>query len=137
MGGDWYDVVTDPAGRTCLLIGDVVGHGVHAAGVMGQMRAALHALATSSSDPDRVVDGLDRFASALPGLEMATLAMAVLAPDRPEVVVARVGHPPPVVVRPDGRAELLWAAASPPVGVGEAARETATYPFLPGDTLVL
>lgn len=136
VGGDWYDVVVDANDRTCLLIGDVAGHGIRAAGVMGQMRAALHALAAGSSDLAELVGGLDWFVDDLPDQELATLAVAVVEPERDDVELARIGHLPPVRIGADGSVDLLWGVASPPVGVA-AERRTARDGFAPGDTLLL
>jgi serine phosphatase RsbU (regulator of sigma subunit) len=115
VGGDWYDSFVQGTGETVLVIGDVVGHDVEAAAAMGQLRGLLRGIAFhSGSGPAQVLSGLD---SAMDGLRMNLTATAVVA--RLEHPVAdddlgttrlcwsNAGHPPPMVLRPDGSIELL------------------------------
>lgn len=146
IGGDWYDAFLTPDGTTTLVVGDVTGHDREAAAVMGQLRnllrGAAHALA---APPAQVLAALDR---ALDGLGVATLATAVLArvEQSPAQAVtgqrtlrwSNAGHPPPLLVRADGTAELLERPASLLLGVlPDVPRTDHTVALHPGDTVVL
>ena len=113
VGGDWYDVVALPDGRLGLTVGDVVGRGLLAATTMGQLRSALSALALSADSPARVLDGLERFARQVEGARLATVAYAVLDPVGGTLRYACAGHPPPLLVGPDGSTEFLEDGRSP------------------------
>ncbi|HST66494.1 MAG TPA: SpoIIE family protein phosphatase, partial [Mycobacteriales bacterium] len=113
VGGDWYDVLALPDGRVGLTVGDVVGRGLLAATTMGQLRSALAALALSAESPARVLDGLERFAWQIEGARLATVAYAVLDPVGGTLTYACAGHPPPLVVEPDGTARFLDDGRSP------------------------
>ena len=102
VGGDWYDVFELARGRLGVAIGDVVGHGVRAAALMGQLRTALHAYALQDYGPARTLELVDRYVQAMPDYAMATAAYAVLEPDTGEVRLASAGHLPPIVVGRDG-----------------------------------
>jgi len=115
-GGDFYDAFLLDDGRVFLAIGDVVGHGVLAAAVMGQVRAGLRVLALQRPDPVQVLGGLDAFVASL-GLEMfATALVAVLDPVAGSVEIAAAGHPAPLVRRAHGT-EFLPLVAGPPLGI--------------------
>jgi anti-sigma regulatory factor (Ser/Thr protein kinase)/putative methionine-R-sulfoxide reductase with GAF domain len=98
VGGDWYDTFELDGGRLGIAIGDVVGHGVRAAALMGQVRTALQAYALQGTEPGRTLVLVDRFVQALPDFAMATAAYAVLDPDTGRVQLASAGHLPPLVV---------------------------------------
>ncbi|NYG54467.1 GAF domain-containing protein [Nocardioides perillae] len=125
VGGDWYDAVSLPAGRTALTVGDVAGHDMRAAATMGQLRSMLRALAWATPDeaPAATVERLDRAACDLqvPGLASLVFAHLDPAPDGALLTWANAGHPPPVVVTPDGAVALLADAAHEPM-IGIAAR---------------
>jgi anti-sigma regulatory factor (Ser/Thr protein kinase)/putative methionine-R-sulfoxide reductase with GAF domain len=115
VGGDWYDVIELPSGMLGVAIGDVVGHGVRAAALMGQLRTALHAYAIQGHSPGRVLELVDRFAHAMSDDAMATAAYAVLDPETGKVQLASAAHLPPIVVG-DGRAWVEELTPAPPLG---------------------
>jgi anti-sigma regulatory factor (Ser/Thr protein kinase)/putative methionine-R-sulfoxide reductase with GAF domain len=115
VGGDWYDVIELSQGRVGIAIGDVVGHGVQAAALMGQLRTALHAYAVEDHGPARTLDLVDRFVGAMPGRPIATAAYAVLDPENGALRLACAGHPPPIVIG-GGSARLIELDPAPPLG---------------------
>ena len=116
VGGDWYDVIDLPGGQVGLAIGDVAGHGLRAASLMGQLRAGLRAYALDGHSPGDTLKRLDRMLQTISGRGMATAAYAIVDPATGTLRYASAGHPPPVVVR-DGRdARLLEVTAAPPLG---------------------
>ncbi|HWE10726.1 MAG TPA: SpoIIE family protein phosphatase [Solirubrobacteraceae bacterium] len=115
VGGDWYDVFELPRGRIGVAIGDVVGHGVRAAALMGQLRTALHAYAAEGHGPARTLELVDRFVQAMPEPGMATAAYAVLDTDTGALTLASAGHLPPLIVRPD-EVIVVEVAPAPPLG---------------------
>ncbi|MGN9892272.1 ATP-binding SpoIIE family protein phosphatase [Micromonospora sp. L31] len=144
-GGDFYDAFVLPTGDLGVVLGDVAGHDVQAAARMGQVRAALRALALADPRPDAVLTGLDRLVASL-GTEtgtqelFVTVVFGVVDADRGEITLASAGHPPPLIRRchPDGSATAAFVElpAGAPLGLGCRPR-TATVPFQPGDTLLL
>ncbi|MFZ1995565.1 MAG: SpoIIE family protein phosphatase [Solirubrobacteraceae bacterium] len=136
VGGDWYDVFELARGRLGVVIGDVVGHGVRAAALMGQLRTALHAYALQDHGPARTLELVDRYVQSMPGYAMATAAYAVLEPDTGEVQIASAGHLPPVVIgRGGGRVIDIVPAA--PLGAFAYGRVHEQELLLaPGETLV-
>ncbi|MFG1652228.1 SpoIIE family protein phosphatase [Micromonospora sp. NPDC049275] len=144
-GGDFYDAFLLPTGALGVVLGDVAGHDVQAAARMGQVRAALRALALADPAPDAVLAGLDRLVTSLGAeagtLELfATVAFGVIDAERRELTLASAGHPAPLIRRsaPDGRshAEYVDLPAGPPLGLG-GRPTTVTVAFPPGDTLLL
>ena len=136
VGGDWYDVFELARGRLGVAIGDVVGHGVRAAALMGQLRTALHAYAMQDYGPARTLELVDRFVQAMPDYAMATAAYAVLEPDTGEVQIASAGHLPPVVVGPDG-GRVVEITPSAPLGAFSYGRvQEHEMVLAPGETLV-
>lgn len=117
VGGDWYDVVDLDDGRIALIVGDCVGHGLTAATVMGQLRSACRALLLEHPGPAAALTALDRFAARLPGARCTTAFCAVLDPDTGELLYSSAGHPPPVMVLPDGTSRLLDDASVTPLGL--------------------
>ncbi|SCG70931.1 ATP-binding SpoIIE family protein phosphatase [Micromonospora humi] len=144
-GGDFYDAFLLPTGALGVVLGDVAGHDVQAAARMGQVRAALRALALSDPRPDAVLGGLDRLVASL-GTEggthelFVTVVFGVVDVDRELVTLASAGHPAPLIRRGragDGAAaEFVDVPPGPPLGLGGRQR-TVTVPFRPGDTLLL
>jgi anti-anti-sigma factor len=137
VGGDWYDVFTLPRGRLGLTIGDVVGRGLAAAATMGQLRTALRAYAIESDSPAAVLQRLSRLADEFGAAQMATLIYGVLDPNAQTLTFASAGHPPPLLIDPDGPAHYLMEGRSPPLGVTKAARAEVTVTIRPGSTLLL
>jgi PAS domain S-box-containing protein len=138
VGGDWYDAIPLDAGRVGLAMGDVVGHGLEAASLMGQLRHAARAYALEGHSPPAVLDRLDRLVRSLPGAQMATLLYLVVDPDLRTVRFASAGHVPPLVVSPDGEARFLDGAPNPPLGVFDSSgHEELTASLEPGSTIVL
>jgi serine phosphatase RsbU (regulator of sigma subunit) len=138
IGGDWYDVVELPDGRAALSVGDVAGHGLPAASVMGQLRSAARTLALDSTSPADVLRRLDRFASMIDGRPLATVAYALIDPVTGLVRYALAGHPPPLLLRADGTTELLQQGRSPLLGVDPTEpRAEGEATLCPGDTLIV
>ena len=115
VGGDWFDVIQLPRGRLGVAIGDVVGHGIRAAALMGQLRTALHAYAIESHGPGRTLDLVDRYVETIGG-GMATVAYGVFDPESGGLRLASAGHLPPIIVSSDGGARVLDIAPAPPLG---------------------
>jgi serine phosphatase RsbU (regulator of sigma subunit) len=117
VGGDWYDVVDLPDGRHGVVVGDVVGRGLGAAAVMGQLRSAGRALLLESQSPAHVLAALDRFASLVPGAAVSTVFCAVIDSSTGTLRYSSAGHPPAIVVHEDGRSCFLEGAGSLPLAV--------------------
>ncbi|MCX5374948.1 SpoIIE family protein phosphatase [Streptomyces sp. NBC_00091] len=137
VGGDWFDVIQLPRGRTGLVIGDVMGHGIHAAAVMGQLRTAVRTLARHDVPPAQMLRSLDAVVEDLGEDEMATCVYAVHDPAAGGCVIARAGHPPPAVVTPDGRVAFLQGPPGTPLGTGGQEFRTEEVPLPPGSLLAL
>lgn len=137
-GGDFYDVFEVPDGRLVLVIGDVVGHGVLAAAVMGQLRAGLRVLALQDPSPTRVLAGLDAFVDSIGPETFATALVGVLDPRTGRLDLATAGHLSPLLRRagPGPEVEYVDLAPSPPVGLA-AARPSRSVQLNAGDVLVL
>ena len=140
VGGDWHDAFwlddEQTAGR---VVGDVVGRGLAAAAVMGQLRSAVRALASTGLPPGALLGALDRFVARHRVGRMTTVAYAQLDVTTGELLYACAGHPPPVLLAPDGQAGFLWEGRSPPldsVALGGPRRE-ATAQLARGATLLL
>ncbi|MFL5822660.1 MAG: SpoIIE family protein phosphatase [Solirubrobacteraceae bacterium] len=115
VGGDWYDVFELPRGRFGIAIGDVVGHGLRAAALMGQLRTALRSYALEDHAPGRTLQLVDRYMRTMSEPSMATAAYAVLDPETGALRLASAGHLPPLVTGiGDGR--IIDVASSPPLG---------------------
>ena len=138
VGGDWYDAIPLEDGRVGLAMGDVVGHGLGAASLMGQLRHATRAYALDGHSPKGVLDRLDRLVRGLPGAQMATLLYMVVDSDLTTVRFASAGHVPPLVVSQDADARFLEGAPNPPLGVFDSSgHEELTVKVEPGSTIVL
>ncbi|MGY1640237.1 SpoIIE family protein phosphatase [Geodermatophilus sp. SYSU D00703] len=137
-GGDWYDVVELDDGRVAIAVGDVVGQGPTAAAVMGQLRSALSAALLQGCSPEEALELLDRFAARLPGALASTAACLVLDPASGTVCWARAGHPPALLVTPDGARLLDGSGAGTVLGVPGRAPYTQAATEVPvGATLLL
>ncbi|MET8115001.1 PP2C family protein-serine/threonine phosphatase [Streptomyces prasinus] len=138
--GDWYDVVDLSDDRFTVAVGDVVGHGLEAAAVMGMLRSALSAAVRAIDEPGRAMDVLSRYARTFEDALATTAAKAVIDTRRRHITYTSAGHPPPLLARPDGTVVLLDEATDPPLGIltdHTVPRPQATVPYAPGDTLVL
>jgi sigma-B regulation protein RsbU (phosphoserine phosphatase) len=134
LGGDWYDVFHLPEGRLGIVIGDVVGHGLHAAVIMGRLRSALRAYALDSIDPGLVLAKLDRKATHFEHGSMATIGYAVTDSSHRQWRMSLAGHLPPLMIAPNRPADFLELPVDPPVGHGLATthRRSATVELPPG-----
>ncbi|MFE2427548.1 SpoIIE family protein phosphatase [Streptomyces sp. NPDC059373] len=144
VGGDWFDVIPLSGARVALVVGDVAGHGLHAAAAMGRLRTAIHTFSALDLPPDELLSRLDDLADRLDGgsrlvgsLVSATCLYAVYDPVSRRCVMARAGHPPPALVLPDGRVEIPDLPAGPPLGAGGLSFETAEFELPEGSDLVL
>jgi PAS domain S-box-containing protein len=137
IGGDWYDVLERPDGRVALVVGDVVGHGLRAAATMGQLRNAFRAYGLVESSPSEVVARINRL--VMSGVEdvMATVLYLVLDRETGELAFSAAGHPPPLVLAPDGP-HFLEGGRSVPIGASDPAvfREASAV-LAPGSSLLL
>ncbi|MGW0822652.1 SpoIIE family protein phosphatase [Streptomyces sp. NPDC002845] len=138
VGGDWFDSVKLPGARTALVVGDVMGHGLNSAAMMGQLRTAVQTMAALDLPPAQLLRNLDDLAQRLGEHYLATCLYAVYDPIASELHLANAGHIPPVVVRAeDGRSELLDLPTGAPIGVGGVPFEAARVRVRPGDRLVM
>ncbi|MEV5987414.1 SpoIIE family protein phosphatase [Streptomyces sp. NPDC052051] len=137
VGGDWYDVITLGGGRTALVIGDVMGRGVRAAAVMGQLRTAVRAYARLDLPPHEVLQLLDGLAAEIDANQIATCVYAVHDPNEGRLVYASAGHLP-ILVR-DENGDVLRAdePTGPPLGTGGWIHTSGSVPLAPGSTAVL
>ncbi|MFF9034409.1 SpoIIE family protein phosphatase [Streptomyces sp. NPDC014892] len=171
VGGDWFDVIPLSGARVALVVGDVVGHGIHASATMGRLRTAVRTLADIDLPPDELLTHLDDLVARLAteaeaaersagrtdrgrgrgagagttgvttgvttGIVGATCLYVVYDPVSRRCTLARAGHPPPVVVGPDGTAELLDLPAGPPLGLGGLPFESLETELPEGGLLAL
>ncbi|MEG3627683.1 PP2C family protein-serine/threonine phosphatase [Streptomyces poriticola] len=137
VGGDWCETVRLHFGRTLLVIGDVMGHGLDAAVDMNAYRSMLRYVAGTDLPPHRILRRMDTSMSEESGRRPATCLLALLDPARGVATFASAGHLPPAVFHHDGSAELVRLPVGPPLGTGLGSYETATQPLAPEDTLVL
>ncbi|MGY5059714.1 ATP-binding SpoIIE family protein phosphatase [Streptomyces sp. 900105755] len=138
VGGDWFDSVKLPGARTALVVGDVMGHGLNSAAMMGQLRTAVQTMAALDLPPAQLLRNLDDLAQRLGDGYLATCLYAVYDPIGSELHLANAGHIPPVLVRAvDGRSELLDLPTGAPIGVGGVAFESLRVRVEPGDRLVM
>ncbi|MFD8827600.1 SpoIIE family protein phosphatase, partial [Streptomyces sp. NPDC059605] len=137
VGGDWYDVITLGAGRTALVIGDVMGRGVRAAAVMGQLRTAVRAYARLDLPPHEVLQLLDGLAAEIDASQIATCAYAVHDPNEGHLVYASAGHLPILVCDEDGTVHRAEDPTGPPLGTGGWIHTSGTIALPLGSTAVL
>ncbi|MEU3982063.1 SpoIIE family protein phosphatase [Streptomyces sp. NPDC026672] len=137
IGGDFYDLVpTRPL--PAAVIGDVQGHNVTAAGLMGQIRTGVRAFTTGGQAPEQVMSSTNRLLVDLGAELFASCLYLRLDPERGRAVMARAGHPPPLLRRPDGRVRVLDLAGGPLLGIdAEAVYPTTEVEFTPGSVLAL
>ncbi|MFF0095474.1 PP2C family protein-serine/threonine phosphatase [Streptomyces canus] len=137
--GDWYEVVDLPENRFAVAVGDVVGHGLEAAAVMGMLRSALSAVVRAVDGPARALDVLGLYSRYVEGALATTVVQAVIDTRARRILYSSAGHPPPVLVHPDGTCDLLDQATDPPLGARPkpVPRVQAELLYTPGDTFVL
>ncbi|WP_051774161.1 SpoIIE family protein phosphatase [Streptomyces sp. NRRL S-237] len=150
VGGDWFDVIPLSGARVALVVGDVVGHGLHAAATMGRLRTAVHTLAGLDYAPDELLSHLDDLVNRLadeqepadgrsqgPQIVGATCLYAVYDPTSRRCTLARAGHLPPAVVASDGTVSLPDLPQGPPLGLGGLPFESAEMELAEGSLLAL
>ncbi|MFJ7147335.1 SpoIIE family protein phosphatase [Streptomyces sp. NPDC100445] len=147
VGGDWFDVLPLSGARVALVVGDVVGHGLHAAATMGRLRTAVHNFSSLDLPPDELLVLLDELvgridqdetpATGAAAVTGATCLYAIYDPVSRRCAMARAGHPPPALARPDGTVDFLDLPAGPPLGLGGLPFETAEVELPEGSRLVL
>ncbi len=118
VGGDWYDVIELGGGRTALVVGDVMGRGVRAAAVMGQLRAAVRAYARLDLPPADLLESLDGLVRDIGEDQIVTCVYAVFDPADQVLRFANAGHLPPIVATPAGDTRLVGGDENPPLGIG-------------------
>ncbi|WP_369269331.1 SpoIIE family protein phosphatase [Streptomyces sp. R11] len=146
VGGDWFDVIPMPGSRVALAVGDVVGHGLHAAATMGRLRTAVHNFSALDLPPDELLSHLDDLvgsidqnetAESAAGVVGATCLYGIYDPVTRRYVMARAGHLVPALVHPDGTADFPDVPAGPPLGLGGMPFQTAELCLAEGTQLVL
>ncbi|MFE4311136.1 PP2C family protein-serine/threonine phosphatase [Streptomyces sp. NPDC056891] len=137
VGGDWFETVRLHFGRSLLVVGDVMGHGLDAAVDMNAYRTALREVAATDLPPHRVLRHLDSVVAEDGARRPATVLLVRVDPARGTATFASAGHLPPVVFGADGSAELVDLPVGPPLGTGVGGYEPTTRPLRPGDTLLL
>jgi PAS domain S-box-containing protein len=137
VGGDWYDVIPVSGERVVVVVGDVMGRGVGAAAVMGQLRSAVRAYALDDHEPAEVLHRVDRMVTTLDDPALTTCIVVRYDPARGEAVFATAGHLPPLLLRPDGTSSYLDSDPGMPLGVGGAEFIQRTATIEPGSRLVL
>ncbi|MFI7413161.1 SpoIIE family protein phosphatase [Streptomyces sp. NPDC049627] len=146
VGGDWFDVIPLPGSRVALAVGDVVGHGLHAAATMGRLRTAVHNFSALDLPPDELLSHLDDLvgridqneaAESAAGVVGATCLYGIYDPVTRRYVVARAGHLAPALVQPDGTVTFPDVPAGPPLGLGGMPFKTAELCLAEGTQLVL
>ncbi|WP_405853850.1 SpoIIE family protein phosphatase [Streptomyces sp. NBC_01515] len=149
VGGDWYDVIPLSGARVALVVGDVVGHGLHASASMGRLRTAVRTLADVDLPPDELLTHLDDLVLHLPGNLQpegdsesagesgATCLYAVYDPVSRRCTLASAGHPLPLVIAPDGTSIPVPARQGPPLGIGGLPFEATELELPEGSLLAL
>ncbi|MEW2381507.1 GAF domain-containing SpoIIE family protein phosphatase [Micromonospora sp. NPDC047707] len=138
VGGDWYDVFTLPSGWSGVVVGDVSGHGLQSAVVMGRVRSALRAYALICDDPAEALTLLDRKVVHFEAGSLTTALYAMISPDNATMHLSLAGHPRPVMAAPDQPNTVLPARVDPPLGTGRRRpqRHTTTVDVPRGAVLV-
>ncbi|MEW2521150.1 ATP-binding SpoIIE family protein phosphatase [Actinacidiphila alni] len=142
VGGDWFDVIPLSGTRVALVMGDVVGHGIHAAAMMGRLRTAVHTLADLDLAPDELLSRMDDLAVRLADDDAdrelgATCLYMVYDPISRQCTVASAGHTPPALVHPDGTVEFQRLTENPPLGVGGTLFESTEATLAEGTVIAL
>ncbi|WAZ26344.1 SpoIIE family protein phosphatase [Streptomyces cinnabarinus] len=149
VSGDWFDAIPLPGARVALVVGDVVGHGVHASAAMGRLRTAVRTLADLDLPPEELLTHLDDLVlrtdpeqealgptrAGEAGEMGAGCVYAVYDPVARTCAMARAGHPGPAVLRPDGALDFPDLPAGPPLGLGDLPFESAVLDLPPGSLL--
>jgi serine phosphatase RsbU (regulator of sigma subunit) len=137
--GDWYDLIELPGDCIGVAVGDVVGHGLAAACVMGQLRSALSAASRVADGPAQALDVLGQYARAVEGAENTTAVQTFIDWSTRTITYSSAGHPPPALLHPDTTVTFLDQATDPPLGArpDHLPRPQATATFTEGATLVL
>jgi anti-sigma regulatory factor (Ser/Thr protein kinase) len=136
VGGDWFDVIRLASGRIAFVIGDVVGHGVTAATVMGQIRTAIRSYALLELEPSELLRNVSQLTASMPDSSFVTCFYAVHDPEDDTLTYANAGHLPAVLIHPDGTIEQIGEALAKPLGVGTEFPQLQTA-FPPRTDLVL
>ncbi len=148
VGGDWFDVIPLPGSRVALVVGDVVGHGLHAAATMGRLRTAVHNFSALDLPPDELLAHLDELVSRFdqdqasagtdaPGISGASCLYAIYDPVSGRCTMAGAGHPGPAVVLPDSTVAFPDVPLGPPLGLGGEPIETVELELPEGSRLAL
>lgn len=137
VGGDWCETVRLHYGRTLLVVGDVMGHGLDAAVDMNAYRSSLRAIASADLPPHRVLRQMDDIASREADRRPATCLLVRVDPGRSQITLAGAGHLPPALITRSGTVSLLPVPVGPPLGTGFGGYESATYELAPDQTLLL
>ncbi|GAA2664698.1 hypothetical protein GCM10010307_86450 [Streptomyces vastus] len=151
VGGDWFDAIPLSGARVALVVGNVVGHGLHAAATMGRLRTAVHNFCALDPAPDELLTHLDDLVGRLDrgegwavehaqpdaGIVGATCLYAVYDPVSRRRTLTRAGHPVPAVVGPDGAVDFVDLPSGPPLGLGGMPFETVELELAEGSQLVL
>ncbi|MFF5189706.1 SpoIIE family protein phosphatase [Streptomyces sp. NPDC000345] len=147
VSGDWFDVITLPGSRVALVVGDVVGHGLHAAATMGRLRTAVHNFSTLDLPPDELLSHLDDLVGRIDQDEActdspaavvgATCLYAIYDPTTRRCAMARAGHLAPALVHPDGSVTFPDLPPGPPLGLGGMPFQAAELEIAEGSQLVL
>jgi serine phosphatase RsbU (regulator of sigma subunit) len=137
IGGDWYDVIPLSADRVALVIGDVMGHGLPEAVIMGRLRTAVQTLSDLELPPDEILSHLNELVNGLSGDCFATCLYAIYDPVARTCTMACAGHPPLALMGPGGAVRFFPAAADPPLGVAEPPFELTELPVPDHGLLIL
>jgi serine phosphatase RsbU (regulator of sigma subunit)/PAS domain-containing protein/anti-sigma regulatory factor (Ser/Thr protein kinase) len=146
VGGDWFDIIPLPGARVALVVGDVVGHGLHAAATMGRLRTAVHNFSSLDLPPDELLWHLDELvaridqdetADGTEGVTGATCIYVIYNPVSGHCTMSRAGHLQPVIVHPDGTAVFADVPGGPPLGLGGLPFETLDLQLPEDSRLVL
>ncbi|BDM69239.1 hypothetical protein HEK616_27260 [Streptomyces nigrescens] len=147
VGGDWFDVIPLAGERVALVVGDVVGHGLHAAATMGRLRTAIHNFAGLDMPPDELLSHLDELVDRIDRDEStdteaitvtgATVLYAIYDSVSGQCTMARAGHPPPALVFPDGTVTIPDVPAGPPLGLTQLPFESSEHHLPEGTRIVL
>jgi serine phosphatase RsbU (regulator of sigma subunit) len=138
VGGDWYDLFQLPSGEHWVVIGDIAGHGLGAAVVMGRIRSALRAYALLDIPPEKVLELVDRKMQHFEIGTVATVAVAVTREPFDTLRVATAGHLPPIIAAPDEAPVLLPIVPEPLLGGGfGGVRTSSEFAFPPGALLAM
>lgn len=137
VGGDWFDSIALPAGRTLQVMGDVMGHGFTAAVAMSHYRCLLRSLSFASTSVDGLLSEADHRVASIGLDRLATCLLALVDPHTGTCTISSAGHLPPALLHREGRTELLPVPTGPPLGTELGGYEALTLPIPPGAVLLL